>query len=1576
MSTVLQTLRTLSPDQRKGLVAVMARKGVDLFRDLPVSRAGRDGPLPLSHAQQRLWILNRLDPADPAYLVPGVFRLSGPLDPAALDDSLSLLVRRHESLRTAFPERDGGPVQEIRAPYPVRLLRHDLAGLGEEERRARLAALCDAEATTPFDLACGPLLRGRLVRLAAAEHALLLTLHHIVADGWSVDRLMGELAVVYGALADGRTPDLPDLPVQYADFALWQRFWLECGDGDRQLAWWTQRLADDPGPLALPLDRPRPGARRGAGGSVAATLPAELAVRLRRLAESRRVTLAAVLLAAFLALLHRHGAGRDLRVGMPVAGRRKVELEGVVGLFVNTLVVGAAVDGRDRFADLLGRVQDAMLAAQDHQDLPFDRLVEALRPERDAGHSPLVQVLFNHLGAGPAGARDLGPVRLTPVERERTAQKLDLTLTTREDADGGLVADFGYCADILDRAGVEALARRYRALLRQAAGDPARAVGDLDLLEEVEHRQLAAWANPAPLAAVTGVLDLFAAQVARVPGRAAVVQGGRSLSYAALDRRAGRLARRLAAAGAGPGRPVLLPCGRSPEFVVGLLAVLRTGAAAVPLEPDTPAARLARIAALCGAGLVLAAGPVPEVGLPVLGVADDADGTDAGLEPAAVHPRQPAYIVFTSGSTGEPKGVSVPHRALAAYVRGLERRLRLDDTAAMAMASTVAADLGHTVLFGALCAGRTLHLLDGEEARDPLLFREAMARGRIGVLKIAPSHLESLLAEGGESAALPWHALILGGEPCSGALLGRLRAARPDCRLINHYGPTETTVGVLTEEVEGVPAPPATIPLGRPLPQATAWVLDGDLNPLPAGVAGELHIGGPAVADGYVGRPGATAERFVPDPFGAPGARLYRSGDRVRRRPDGRLEFLGRTDQQVKIRGFRVEPGEVEAALRAEDGVRQAVVVVHRDHAGPQLVGYVVGTADPASLRRALRAHLPDHMVPAHILALERLPVTANGKLDRRALPAPAPRTTAAEPPRTATERAVAAVWCAVLGVEHVGRDDDFFDIGGHSLSATQVVSRLRQALAVPVPLRSLFEARRLADFARAVEASGVAAGAAGAAAGTDEPPLRPAAGAAAGEDAAPLSFAQERLWFFAQLAPEAAIYTIPGALRLRGPLDRDALRASLSALVERHPALRTRFAEAAGGPIQVEVPPAPVPLDVVDLAHLPPHAREPALRQHAEAEAQRPFDLALAPLLRAVLIRTAPDDHVLLVTLHHIAADGWSIRILVAELGTLYAGFRAGTPAALPPLPVRCGDVARWQRRRLETGRLDRQLAYWRRHLGTDHRVLELPPDGRRPPPGRGVGMHHATAVDAALTGRLRAFARRRGLTPFMVLLAAFAVVLHQRTGERRVRIGGDIANRNHDRLEGLVGFFVNQLVLQVDVDPAAPAADLLEQCRRVVVDGSDHQDLPFNHLVEALRPPRREGRAPFFSVKLIYQDGVHALPDLPGLTVEPVAAGRHAAEIDLVVAFNNAAETLEARFTWPEGLFAPATVRGLFAAMRAVLAVLVANPGAATADLVAAAGEAGAAASAAVAGPGGAAPSQPLRRAVRAAAAVRHPS
>lgn len=1541
MTRILQTLQSLPAEKRKALAVMMTRKGVDLFRDLPVTAVDRSQPLPLSYAQQRLWLVDQLEAEKGAYVVPGVFRLTGSLDPVGLEAALGDLLRRHEILRTRFPAADGNPLQVADVDPELNLRHWSVRDLCAGEREARIQAICDSEARAPFDLSTGPLVRCGLIEVDEHEHLLTLTLHHVVADGWSVDILLRDLGRFYSARVRGRSAALPDLEIHYADYALWQRFWMESGEAERQLQWWCARLGEDHAPIALPSDRPRPQRRSGKGGGLRLKVARDLAGRLAQQAERHRVTLSTVLLSALFVLLYRHGGQRRMVVGVPMAGRDRVEFESVVGLFVNTVPICAELDGRQSFAVLLAQIHAAFLEAQDHQALPFDLLVNRLQPERATAHSPLVQVLFNHISEPPAPV--LEGLEVSLVHQPRPAPKMDLTLTIESTGDAGLVVELDYSADIFDAETVSALARRYCRFLEEVAVRPASRIGEVDLLGAEERRQLGAdWPCPTPLqreaAPAPTFPELFAEQARRFPDKPALVQGDVALTYAELQRRSDGLAGLLLDRGVGPGDNVILAGGRTPETVVGLLAVMKAGAAVVPVDPATTASRLAGIADICGAGLVLSADPLFATGLPVLSLDLPVDAaSEQGFRTRSVDARRLACVIFTSGSTGVPKGVAVSHGALAAYLQGVSMRLALAPDASMAMVSTMAADLGHTVLFGALASGRTLHLFDDETARDPLLYAEAVRHHGIGIVKAVPSHLESLLIPGREAEAMPRDALILGGEACRSDLLGRLRAAAPECRIINHYGPTEATVGVVADDIPTGPDVWESVPLGRPLPQAWCYVLDRDLNLVPPGVPGELCVAGDCLAQGYVAAPAATADRFVPNPFGGRGQRLYRTGDRVCWRADGRLHYLGRLDRQVKVRGFRVEPGEIEAFLSALPGVRQAVVVDQESKGEVRLVAYLAlqNSLDSTALQaveRALKSGLPPQMQPAALVPIDAVPLTANGKIDRKALPAAdLDRSNTDAALNTETERRIAEIWQEVLGVANVCADDGFFSLGGHSLSATHVVSRVRQAFSVSLPLRSLFESPYLKDFARAVDEAQKAC--------TDGRELQAESVETPGDltEGYPLSYAQERMWFFAQLEPKTAIYNIAAGLRLRGVLDSQALQNAFAALVGRHGALRTRFCQVDGEPRQFVEENVASPTARIDVSDLPPAIRLAAARRHAEEEARRPFDLEVAPLIRASLIRLSDRDHILLLTLHHIAADGWSIRVLTRDFQEIYRAERERRAPTLNPVPADYTQFAVQQHHYLESGAAQWQLAYWRRHLGTEHPVTTLPADGADEATNR-LAVHHEFRLPVEATQCLRRFAARHQYTVFTLILAGFAVVLNQLTGERRLRFGGDIANRNDDRFTEVVGFFVNQLVLQIDVDPDSSIGALLDQCRRVVVDASEHQDLPFHHLVEALRPARRRGRSPFFNIKLIYQEGVHAMPDLPGLSVTPFPPGVQAAELELVVAVNNAPDGIQACFTVPEGLYRTGTIAAVFEQMAAVLEAMPAKAARGrTAELVA---------------------------------------
>jgi amino acid adenylation domain-containing protein len=1045
--------------------------------DLGIERLDRSpggpgaSPPPLSFAQQRLWFLERLAPGNVAYHVPAAVAISGDLDPAALRRALAAVVARHESLRTTFGQVEGQPVQIVAPDLRVELPIVDLSGL--ETLESEHSRLGRDEVARPFDLGAGPLLRAVLLRRAPGQHTLLLTLHHIVSDGWSMGVLIREI----GALYSGER-ELPELPIQYADFAVWQREWLSGEVLEGQLAVWRRRLAGAPPALELPTDRPRPAVRGTAGGFRPIRLDEAVGGRLKELAREERATPFLVVLAAFLVLLQRWTGQEDLCVGTPVANRNRAEVKDLIGFFVNTLVLRGNLSGDPSFRGLLGRLREVALEAYAHQDLPFERLVEELKPERDPARTPLFQALCS-LQNAPMPALRLGGLVLTPLEPEAAPAKFELSLSL-EEAGEAFVGSLGFSTDLFDGTTAARMVRHFESLA--AAGiagvGPDRPLSELPLLSEEESAQLLREWNDAPdppdLDAAGLVHERFARRAALHPERPAVVCGDLRLTYGELADRAARLAGHLRSLGVGPEVRVALRVERSVEMVIGLLAVLGAGGAYVPLDPKLPEERLAHLFERSGAAVLLTRERIAS--------APEAPGAFSRVEPEnPENPENAAYVIFTSGSTGEPKGVVVEHRQLRHYVRAVEDRLRLPDGASFAMVSTFAADLGNTALFPALCGGGCLELVPPGASLDPEAFADWAEGRRIDALKIVPSHLAALLQGSRPESVLPRELLVLGGEAAPPELIARVAELAPRCRILNHYGPTEATVGAATWSVSPGPRQP---PLGRPLAGVRAHVLDRRMHPVPAGVAGELCLAGAGLARGYLGRPDLTAERFVPDPFGSlsgPGGRLYRTGDLARRLPEGALDFLGRVDHQIKVRGFRVEPGEIEAALGRHPEVRECAVGVRRGPTGDVLVAYVVGPQDPGTLRSWLARSLPGWMVPASWVVLDALPLNSNGKLDREALSRIAISTNREEmgadfvPPRTETEREVAAIWAEVLGLTRVGIHDNFFDLGGHSLLLPRVQLSLRQRLGRELPLLKLFEHPTVGALAESLEGGGEA---------------------------------------------------------------------------------------------------------------------------------------------------------------------------------------------------------------------------------------------------------------------------------------------------------------------------------------------------------------------------------------------------------------------------------------------------------------------------------------------------------------------
>jgi len=1497
----------------------------------PIEPISREGRIPLSFAQQRLWFLEQMGGLGSTYHMPARMRLRGDLDRAALGRALDRILRRHEALRTTFAAVDGVPEQRISpADVGFHLVEHDVSG--EADARAVLGRLMVEEASAPFDLERGPLIRGRLIHISDDDHVLLLTMHHIVSDAWSLGVLTRELGALYGAFRDGGADPLPALEVQYADYAAWQRRWVEGEILQRQADYWTEALAGAPALLELPTDHPRPAQVDHAGARLRLVLEEDLTSGLKALGRRQGTTLFMTLVAGWAVVLSRLSGQEDVVIGTPAAGRGRREIEGLIGFFVNTLALRIDLTGAPTAAELLGRVKRRALEAQHHQDIPFEQVVELVDPARSLSHNPLFQVMFAWQNAPRGGA---GLPGLTPAPSqapdaldERDAAKQDLGLSLAE-ANGRIVGGVTYATSLFDRDTVERWLGYLRRVLEEMAADEGRPIEAMALMPESERSRVVEEWNRTDEAypAESCIHELVEAQVARTPDAPAVVFAGEILAYAELNARANRLAHHLRSLGVGPDARVAVCLERSAEMVIALLAVLKAGGAYVPLDPEYPAERLRHMLRDSAPAVLLAhaatASVLADADVPVLDVAETerwAAYPAENPERAGLTPDHLAYVIYTSGSTGLPKGVMVPHRGLTHYVWWARSRYLDGAPLRFPLYSSIAFDLTVTSIYAPLVSGGAI-VVHGEEGPGDIPVLRVIDEGSADVLKLTPAHLA--LLESRDLGKARTRTLIVGGEELkTAAARATLEAFGGWVEIFNEYGPTEAVVGCMIHRFDARVDGGAAVPIGRPIANTRVYVLDRGGMPVPMGVVGELYVGGVQVTRGYLGRPELTAERFVPDPFGgAAGARLYRTGDLARWRADGTMEYLGRNDTQVKVRGFRIELGEIEARLADHPGVRDAVVVAREDVAGEKrLVAYYVGAGgvvEVESLRAHLGERLPEHMVPAAYVRLESFPLTPNGKLDRAALPAPEGDAYAAreyEAPADETEAALAEIWAEVLRVDRVGRRDGFFELGGHSLLAVQVISRVRQVLEVEVSLGDLFTRPVLAEFAREVAI----------AARAELPPIE----RADRERGVPLSFAQQRLWFLEQMGNLGSTYHISRRQRLRGDLDRAALARALGALVARHEALRTTFAQVDGVPEQRIAPAdAGFLLREHDLAGVE-DARARLARLAAE-EAHAPFDLERGPLIRGRLVRLAEDDHVLLITMHHIVSDDWSMGVLTRELTALYEAFRRGAPDPLPALEIQYADYAVWQRRWVEGDVLQAQAEYWTRMLAGAPALLELPTDRPRPAQVDHAGARLGVGLDEELTAALKALSRRNGTTLFMTLLAGWAVVLGRLSGQEDVVIGTPTANRGRREIEGLIGFFVNTLALRIDLADAPTVAEMLGRVKARALGAQHHQDIPFEQVVERVDPARSPAHSPLFQVMFTWQSA----PRGDGPTSsgpagdEPDGSAATTAKFDLSLSLSERNGRIGGSVTYATALFERETVERWVGYLRRVLEEMAAD-------------------------------------------------
>nr|WP_256980682.1 non-ribosomal peptide synthase/polyketide synthase [Rhodococcus sp. 14-1411-2a] len=1490
----------------------------------PLVAQRRPDRIPLSLAQQRMWFLNQFESGSAVDNIPVAVRLSGALDTNALSAAVHDLIARHEVLRTIYPSVDGQGSQVI---LPVESVTLDLTP--ETVAAADILARAVEVVSVGFDVTRELPLSAKLFRAAETEHVLVFVVHHISADAFSMAPLTRDLMIAYAARSQGELPTWEPLTVQYADYTLWQREVLGSEDDpastiSTQEEYWQRTLADLPDQLDLPTDRPRPAVASNLGAAHRFTVSSELRADLDAMARDHSTTGFMVAHAALALLLARLSGTDDVVIGTPVAGRGDAALDDLIGMFVNTLVLRTRVDRQATFEDLLSHVRTVDIDAFGHADIPFERLVDVLAPTRSTARHPLFQVMLSFQNATEQ-TLELPGLTVAGLDVDAAVSKFDMQVTIGESSDGWVV-EITYATDLFDHSSIVEFATRFEAVLQAVTQKPTVALGSVELLAPAERaRILTTWNETAhEVDSRRTLVSLFDAQVARTPAARAIKFESTTLTYGELDSRVNRLARHLITVGAGPEVVVGLAVRRSIDMMVGMYAIVKTGAAYLPIDPDQPSDRnqfileAARPAAvLTSSTVAFDAGAVPTIDLDGVDLAGyDDSPLDDGDRRAPLRPDNAAYVIFTSGSTGRPKGVHVEHRAIVNQILWLTETYGLGAEDIVLQKTPTTFDVSLWELFGTLATGGTLVVATPDGHRDPAYLADIIEQEKITATSFVPSMLSAFTSVATAQNCASLRLVQVAGEALPTATVDAFRAL-VDAEVHNLYGPTEFAVHATARDAVG--ASSVSVPMGRPVWNTSAFVLDSMLGPVPAGVAGELYLAGAQLARGYFGRADLTAERFVADPFGGVGTRLYRTGDLVRWTADGELEYIGRTDFQVKLRGLRIELGEVEAALARLDSVAQSVVVVHAD----RLVAYVVPTSGHAveseTIGQALSGELPGYMVPATYVPLDVLPLNSSGKLDRRALPEPVFAVQAFRAPTTPVEQIVAATFADLFGLERVGLDDDFFGLGGNSLNATQIVARIGAALDTRIGVRELFDAPTVAALAARVESSVGAGG---------REPLGPQTR----PDVVPLSLAQQRMWFLNRFDTESAVNNIPVAVRLTGDVDLNALRHAIGDVFERHESLRTLYPETDGVAAQVvlparEVTPTlePVHIDAADIV------------EHVTAFVSRGFDVTADVPLRAVLFQVDRDDHVLVFVVHHISADGWSVGPLTRDTMLAYASRLGGDSPSWAPLPVQYIDYTLWQRRVLgseddPTSVVAAQSAYWTDTLAGLPDEINLPTDRPRPSVQSFDGGVVGFRISAEMHRGIDELARRTGTTTFMVVHTVLSVFLARMSGSDDIAIGTPIAGRGEAQLDDVIGMFVNTLVLRTRVDGSVGFESLLAANKNTDLEAFAHADVPFEKLVDVISPERSTARHPLFQVALSFQNLPDADFELPGLRVAGVPIDAPTAKFDLSLTLTErsggALGGLDAEFSYATALFDESTVELYVERFLRILAAALETP------------------------------------------------
>ncbi|MGB7362449.1 MAG: amino acid adenylation domain-containing protein, partial [Rhodococcus sp. (in: high G+C Gram-positive bacteria)] len=1510
----------------------------------PLVPMERPDTVPLSLAQSRMWFLNQFDTTSPAYNVPLAIRLEGRLDLEALTLAVRDVLGRHESLRTVYPQTEDGPVQVVLPvqDVPMQLAVEDVA---EEDVAARLFTFVSGG----FDVTAEVPVRGVLLRITDARvtdapsdspaYVLGIVIHHVSSDGFSQGPLARDVMVAYTARVRGEAPSWTPLPVQYADFALWQRQVLgSLSDADSvvsaQVAYWRTRLAGLGDALPLPLDRPRPAVQSLQGKSIRFEISSELTSALTAVAQQHRATLFMAMHAAWSVLLSALSSSRDIAVGTPIAGRGEQELDDMVGMFVNTLALRVDVNPDLTFAELIESVRETDLAAFGNADVPFEQLVEALNPVRSTAYHPLFQVGFSFQNLSPVSF-ELPDLTVSDAGFDFDVSQFDLHLIVSESpaggSDGGTgqIAMLTYATSLFDESTAEVFVQRFLRVLDSVAMRPNDRIAAVDVLATDERNQILLGRNDTAVPDVPELLtDMFAARVSAAPDSTALTFGDESITYGEFSERVSRLARYLVSEGVQTGDLVAVAVPRSFEMMVAMYGVVASGAGYLPIDLDHPAERTEYVLGSASPSMVIVGGTplptptqIPTVDLATVDTSlfDGSPMTDAERSRALL-PQDRAYVIYTSGSTGRPKGVALPHRAVANQMAWIQSEYQLTADDAMVQKTPATFDLSVWELWWPLTAGARLVLASPEGNRDPLYLARLMREQRVTVADFVPSLLGAFCSVASAQDIASLRAVLCIGEALPRDVV-RAFESLSDARLDNLYGPTEAAVSVTSHRT--VRGASGSVPIGEPEANVRVYVLDDRLRPVPSGVGGELYLGGVQLALGYVGRSDLTADRFVADPFGDAGSRLYRTGDAVRWTADNQLVFLDRTDTQVKIRGFRIELGEIDSILAGHESVAAAASAVSSTGGGDMLVGYVVPaggtTVDVDAVREHASQSLPSYMVPQRIVVLDALPLSVNGKLDRRQLPSVGVDTgTSYRAPSTPVEEVIVGAFADVLSAERVGVDDNFFELGGNSLSATQVISRVNAALDARVGIREIFEAPTPAGLAvraeRAVEYG-------------SRVPLVPRER----PEQIPLALGQQRMWFLNRFDPSSPAYNIPLAIKLTGELDTVALERAIRDVLGRHESLRTVYPEGDSGPHQVVLP-----VDSTDLELLVTDIDDSQVKARLFEFVTRGFDVTAQVPVRAAVFRTGPSEQILAFVIHHVSADGFSLGPLARDVMVAYSSRIAGNAPIWSPLPVQFADYTLWQLEVLghesdPTSVLSRQLEFWTRALGGIEGPIELPFDRPRPAVQSMAGESVRFSVSADTTRALTRIASASGSTLFMAMHAAFSVLLSKLSGSSDIVVGTPVAGRGEQELDELVGQFANTLGLRLQIDPDASFTDVVVAARQRDLEAFGHADIPFERVVDAIDPERSTAYHPLFQVGFSFQNLERVELTLPGLQVSDLGVDTGSAQFDLHLVVGDAeggGGGLDCALTFSTALFDRSTAETVVERFDRVLDTVVADP------------------------------------------------